>query len=292
LDHSRISVFFSEMKSYCILSLLLVTFIPIAAYASGDLHCPTCNQSTCPPPKSECFAGMVKDQCNCCFICGNIEGERCYNETLRDYLPSTHQRFGFCGEDLECRLRSDMERSDHPEALCYCIKTEPLCGSDGVTYENECQLNEARYRKRDTEERLTTASRGPCPSAPRIVSPPEAMRNKSGSFIAFACEVMGWPVPSIEWRVQRDQGNTGPDPLPLPSDDSHIAVQTRGGPSNYEITGWLQVLAITSSDQGTYYCVAHNSQGEAQASARLVVTDAPSTSDDGEINADAENEVL
>ncbi len=43
----------------------------------------------------------------------------------------------------------------------YCIKDEPICGTDGITYENECQLTESRYKKRDG---LVAASRGPCKS--------------------------------------------------------------------------------------------------------------------------------
>jgi hypothetical protein len=76
-------------------------------------------------------------------------------------------------------------------------------------------------------------------------------------------------VPVIEWRVQRDDraDNT------LPSDDPHIAVQSRGGPSNYEVTGWLQLLDITIADQGSYSCIAKNSEGEVKATAKLVITD-------------------
>ncbi len=62
---------------------------------------------------------------------------------------------------MECRLRTDMEPTDPPEAVCYCIKDEPICGTDGITYENECQLTESRYKKRDG---LVAASRGPCKS--------------------------------------------------------------------------------------------------------------------------------
>ena len=100
------------------------------------------------------------------------------------------------------------------------------------------------------------------------MSPPEDIRNKSGSYVAFSCEVKGWPVPVIEWRVQKDREDT-----PLPSDDPHIAVQSRGGPSNYEVTGWLQLLDITYKDQGTYFCVAKNSEGESKGGAKLTVTD-------------------
>lgn len=98
--------------------------------------------------------------CNCCFVCGQREGERCYNETLNQ-LPSYYKRYGPCGEGLECKVRLDLEPTDLPEAICYCSNSKPVCGSDGVTYETECQLTEARYEKRDG---LVAESRGPCKS--------------------------------------------------------------------------------------------------------------------------------
>ncbi len=93
----------------------------------------------------------------------------------------------------------------------------------------------------------------------------------------------GWPVPIIEWRVQRDDKAN-----PLPSDDPHIAVQSRGGPSNYEVTGWLQLLDITVADQGSYSCIARNSEGETKATAKLIVTDARQRSQ----GIEYENEII
>lgn len=108
---------------------------------------------------------------------------------------------------------------------------------------------------------------------PKIITPPENTFNKTGDYVAFTCEVMGWPVPVIEWHFR--SANREMDGMaPLPSDDPHIAVQSRGGPGNYEVTGWLQLLDITEVDQGTYSCIARNSEGEVKASAKLIVTDA------------------
>ena len=92
------------------------------------------------------------------MICGQREGERCYNNSIKG-IPENYKKYENCGEGLECRIRTDMEPNDLPEAICYCIKTESLCGSDGNTYENECQLNEQRYRKRNGLHAIT---RGPC----------------------------------------------------------------------------------------------------------------------------------
>lgn len=91
-------------------------------------------------------------------MCGQLEGQRCYNRTLKE-LPRAHQRFPACGEQLECRLRDDLAEGDEPEAICVCSSQEPLCASDGRTYENVCRLTEARYRQRDG---LIAVARGPC----------------------------------------------------------------------------------------------------------------------------------
>ncbi|XP_054167089.1 insulin-like growth factor-binding protein-related protein 1 [Oppia nitens] len=255
----------SKQQTYSLLVVLLIhVVIGVIADNKNNKCSEDCDLKKCLPPE-DCLAGLIKDQCNCCPICGQREGERCFNETLRSKLARSYDIYPDCGENMICNLRTDMEATDPPEAVCFCLKDEPICGSDGKTYDNDCLLNEERYKRRDG---LIAASRGPCRTVPTIVSPPEDIRNKSGSYVAFSCEVKGWPVPTIEWHVQRDT-----DAKALPSDDPHIAVQSRGGPSNYEVTGWLQVLDITHVDQGTYYCVAKNSEGETKAGAKLMVID-------------------
>ncbi|XP_048465027.1 kazal-type serine protease inhibitor domain-containing protein 1 [Rhincodon typus] len=69
---------------------------------------------------------------------------------------------------------------------------------------------------------------------------------------------------AIEWRKD------GVDTF-LPGDDPHISVQFRGGPFKYEVTGWLQIQAIRSTDSGVYHCSARNKLGEVSAAARLTV---------------------
>lgn len=242
------------MNSIAAVLLVVVILGASAKKVFKDDQCGPCDEKKCRPP-GDCLAGTVKDSCGCCFICGLKEGERCLSTE--------------CGENMECRMRTDLPPDDQPEALCFCTKKEPICGSDGRTYANVCQLTEARYKRRDG---LVALSRGPCQTAPKIVSPPEDVRNRTGRFVALACEAQGYPVPTMEWRVDRRNGKP---PSPLPSDDSHVAVQSRGGPSPYEVTSWLQFLRLVPEDAGTYWCVASNELGEDAAPAEVYVQDAP-----------------
>ncbi|KFM69260.1 Kazal-type serine protease inhibitor domain-containing protein 1, partial [Stegodyphus mimosarum] len=246
---------------YFNLLILAIAFIQVRSELNDK--CGECEPEKCKPPAEECLAGLVRDLCGCCYVCGRQEGELCDGDLLP--IPYRNRGHGPCGEHLECRPRTDLAPGDLPEALCVCIKTEALCGNDGVTYENECQLTEARYRYRNG---LQAAHRGPCKSAPKIVSPPEDVANYTGGHVALSCEAMGWPIPVVEWRVDKGNGDTEP----LPSDDPKVAVQSRGGPSRYEVTSWLQFLNINPENQATYWCIAKNELGESSASATVKVT--------------------
>lgn len=132
--------------------LLFVLLGALAALAARD-KCGPCDPDACRTPDS-CLAGLVKDACGCCMVCGQREGHRCYHRSV-----AGSWEHGPCGEDLDCRPRADLAPGDPAEALCVCNKAWPMCGSDGVTYDSVCQLTEARYSRRDG---LEAASRGPC----------------------------------------------------------------------------------------------------------------------------------
>jgi len=44
--------------------------------SSRSRHCQSCNPDECPVPV-DCVAGVVKDPCQCCDVCGKAEFELC-----------------------------------------------------------------------------------------------------------------------------------------------------------------------------------------------------------------------
>ncbi len=75
-------------------------------------------------------------------------------------MPSS-VKYGRCGDDLECRVRRDLEYTEGPEAICYCRSEGALCGTDNVTYDSLCQLMAARVTK---DKHIGIGRQGPCNS--------------------------------------------------------------------------------------------------------------------------------
>lgn len=117
--------------------------------------CTECQPEECPMPHG-CLAGTVRDACDCCWECANLEGQICD-------LDNTNHFYGKCGEHLECRLDAgDLRHGEVPEPQCACLSHMALCGSDGKTYAQICRFLEAAHARPDAN--LTVAHEGPCES--------------------------------------------------------------------------------------------------------------------------------
>jgi len=214
--------------------------------------CGDCDRANC-SEVGKCPTGVVKDLCGCCDVCAGKMGDRCQNATQDAllYLP--------CGSDLVCQQRHDV--LDSKEASCECKEDGEVCGSNGVTYRTLCHLQE---ESAETPE-LFVKERGPCRGAPKIKSPPKDAVRPHGGIMVMDCEASGFPVPTITWELYRPDESV----VRLPSDNSGIAVQVRGGPEKHMVTGWVQIMRVNENNIGTYTCVASNSEGEARAAATV-----------------------
>lgn len=111
------------MQTLVIAAALL--FIENFIGAEPRTSCPSrCEVSRCPSPS--CPSGYVPDRCNCCLVCASAEGDPCGR---KEDLP--------CGDGLECRHPAGKRLS---KGVCQCKMGHKVCGSDGKTYGNVCQL--------------------------------------------------------------------------------------------------------------------------------------------------------
>ncbi|XP_049617251.1 serine protease HTRA3 [Syngnathus scovelli] len=136
--------------------LLVWALALLGPKASLGAECPSrCDVSACPSPS--CPDGYVPDRCNCCLVCAAGEGEACGGQDA----PA-------CGDGLECR-RPDAGLPSR--ALCRCKLRREVCGSDGKTYANACQLRAAGRRARQWGlQPISQAPPGACHNAGTLVT--------------------------------------------------------------------------------------------------------------------------
>lgn len=123
-------------------------------------RCPAkCQSEQCPEPSllQSCQWGQVQDLCGCCWQCGNGEGQLCDPDPR-----SGSVFFGQCAVGLRCKApRRDLTVKVDPKPVCICTKQEILCGTDGNTYGNICQLRAVQHRLSE-QSMVTVAHHGPC----------------------------------------------------------------------------------------------------------------------------------
>lgn len=157
-------------------------YLKNGANAEPKAKCPArCDVTSCPSPS--CPGGYVPDRCNCCLVCALAEGEPCGR---KDDLP--------CGEGLECRHPAGKRLS---KGVCQCKLSFEVCGSDGNTYINMCQLKAAsRTALQQGQVSISQMQKGPCVTAtgPSHVASPRYKFN----FIADVVEKIAPAVVHIE----------------------------------------------------------------------------------------------
>ncbi|RXM30994.1 Serine protease HTRA1B [Acipenser ruthenus] len=173
-----------------VLSLLKISATAVFVFRSDSDRC---DKSQCPPIPTECLAGDTLDQCDCCPVCAVGEGESCGGSG----------RLGepVCGEGLECSVSDGVAHSltvrrRGKAGVCVCESSEAVCGSDGVSYRNICELKRVSQRAEKLKQPpVIFIQRGACGQAGQ--ENPDSLRHRY-NFIADVVEKIAPAVVHIE----------------------------------------------------------------------------------------------
>ncbi|XP_070824522.1 agrin isoform X6 [Chaetodon trifascialis] len=175
-------------------------------------ECKTCGSTVC-----AWGARCVRNKCECPQCSGEALSAVCgsdgttYNNECELRMSSCMQKRridvakpGSCDEDCgsggsgsgvesceqdRCRLFGGSWDEDAEDDRCVCdftcqsVPHNPVCGSDGKNYSNECELKKARCEK---QEHLLLQNQGPC-TAISATSPPELTAPQHCSLSVYGC---------------------------------------------------------------------------------------------------------
>lgn len=114
------------------------------------IGCPEkCDKSLCAPIPADCLAGDTLDQCDCCPVCASGEGEPCGG--------GGGQGEPECAEGMECQVADGVGytstvRRRGKAGVCVCKSSDAVCGSDGVSYRNICDLKRVSNRAQKLQQ--------------------------------------------------------------------------------------------------------------------------------------------
>ncbi|CAG0914620.1 unnamed protein product, partial [Notodromas monacha] len=257
-------------------------------------------------------AASLGDKCDCYYNNNNNSDDDDEHEDTSSNVDRASQGssssssssrntrlFGDCGDNLECRLRDDNRSPGDQKATCQFTDQRLVCGLNGKTYNNICQLQEEsvvvavledsssssinenvdKNNNKQQQPLLTVAQWGPCEEGKYMF---EYWMMIDDEMVLFLSNYPSnhqppaspaAPSPRSEWAstgMQPWQARPAAGPCPpsrgrrRPHDHCRAAMMRRA-----RETHGARVMSVQPHDGGRYTCVATNKLGEARAESQL-----------------------